>query len=155
MRAVVQRAASASVAVGGETVAAIGHGLLVLVAVGLDDTDADAAYIVDKTVNLRIFPDADGRFDHSVLDVRGSLLVVSQFTLYGDVRKGRRPSFTGAARPAEAEARFAGIVERFRASGASVETGRFQEMMEVSLVNDGPVTLILDSADRLRPRHGA
>ena len=153
MRAVIQRVAGASVGIGGETVAAIGAGLLVLAAVGRDDADADAGYIVDKTVNLRIFPDADGRFDRSVRDVGGSLLVVSQFTLYGDARKGRRPSFTAAAAPAEAEARFADLVARFGAEGVPVETGRFGEMMAVCLVNDGPVTLVLDSADRLRPRH--
>lgn len=152
MRAVVQRVSRASVSVGGETVASIGAGLLVLAAVGKDDADADADYLVDKIVNLRVFPDDAGRFDRSALDAGASLLVVSQFTLYGDTRKGRRPSFTDAAPPAEAQARFAGLVERFRAAGLPVQTGRFQEMMDVELVNDGPVTLILDSADRLRPR---
>ena len=152
MRAVVQRVSSASVSIGGEAVSRIGAGLVVLAAVGRDDTDADAEYIVEKTVHLRVFPDAEGRFDRSVLDVGGSLLVVSQFTLYGDVRKGRRPSFTEAAPPAEAEERFAALVERFRAAGVPVETGRFQAMMDVALVNDGPVTLILDSSDRHRPR---
>ena len=152
MRAVVQRVSRASVSVGGETIASIGAGLLVLAAVGKDDADADADYLVDKVVNLRVFPDDAGRFDRSALDAGASLLVVSQFTLYGDTRKGRRPSFTDAAPPAEAQARFAGLVERFCAAGLPVQTGRFQEMMDVSLVNDGPVTLILDSADRLRPR---
>ncbi len=152
MRAVVQRVSRASVSVGGEVVASIGAGLLVLAAVGKDDADADADYLVDKIVNLRVFPDDAGRFDRSALDAGASLLVVSQFTLYGDARKGRRPSFTDAAPPAEAQARFAGLVERFRAAGLPVQTGRFQEMMDVELVNDGPVTLILDSADRLRPR---
>lgn len=152
MRAVVQRVSRASVSVGGETIASIGAGLLVLAAVGKDDADADADYLVDKVVNLRVFPDDAGRFDRSALDAGASLLVVSQFTLYGDARKGRRPSFTDAAPPAEAQARFAGLVERFRAAGLPVQTGRFQEMMDVELVNDGPVTLILDSADRLRPR---
>ena len=152
MRAVVQRVSRASVSVGGETIASIGAGLLVLAAVGKDDADADADYLVDKIVNLRVFPDDAGRFDRSAIDAGASLLVVSQFTLYGDARKGRRPSFTDAAPPAEAQARFAGLVERFRAAGLPVQTGRFQEMMDVSLVNDGPVTLILDSADRLRPR---
>ncbi len=152
MRAVVQRVSRASVSVGGETIASIGAGLLVLAAVGKDDADADADYLVDKIVNLRVFPDDAGRFDRSALDAGASLLVVSQFTLYGDARKGRRPSFTDAAPPAEAQARFAGLVERFRAAGLPVQTGRFQEMMDVELVNDGPVTLILDSADRLRPR---
>ena len=152
MRAVIQRVSRASVSVGGETIASIGAGLLVLAAVGKDDADADADYLVDKIVNLRVFPDDAGRFDRSALDAGASLLVVSQFTLYGDTRKGRRPSFTDAAPPTEAQARFAGLVERFRAAGLPVQTGRFQEMMDVELVNDGPVTLILDSADRLRPR---
>ena len=152
MRAVVQRVSRASVSVGGETVGSVGAGLLVLAAVGKDDADADADYLVEKIVNLRVFPDDAGRFDRSAIDAGASLLVVSQFTLYGDARKGRRPSFTDAAPPAEAQARFAGLVERFRAAGLPVQTGRFQEMMDVELVNDGPVTLILDSADRLRPR---
>lgn len=152
MRAVVQRVSSASVTVGGEAVASIGAGLLVLAAVGNDDADADADYLADKIANLRVFPDEAGRFDRSALDLGADLLVVSQFTLYGDVRKGRRPSFTDAAPPEEAQARFADLVERFRATGLPVQTGRFQEMMDVALVNDGPVTLILDSADRLRPR---
>ena len=152
MRAVLQRVSSASVSIDGAPVAAIGPGLLVLAAVGRDDTDADAAYVVDKTVNMRIFPDDAGRFDRSLLDVGGSLLVVSQFTLYGDTRKGRRPSFTDAAAPADAASRFADLVERFRDAGTPVETGRFQEMMDVALVNDGPVTIIVDSTDRQRPR---
>lgn len=152
MRAVIQRVSSASVSIDGEAVSYIEAGLVVLVAVGRDDTDADADYIVEKTVHLRVFPDADGRFDRSVENVGGSLLVVSQFTLYGDVRRGRRPSFTEAAPPDEAMARFADVVERFRATGVPVETGQFQSMMDVALVNDGPVTLILDSADRHRPR---
>ncbi len=152
MRAVIQRVSSASVSIDGEVVSRIETGLVVLVAVGRDDADADADYIVEKTVHLRVFPDAEGRFDRSVEDVGGSLLVVSQFTLYGDVRRGRRPSFTDAAPPDEAVARFDDVVERFRATGIPVETGQFQAMMDVALVNDGPVTLILDSADRRRPR---
>ena len=152
MRAVVQRVSSASVTVGGESVASIGAGLLVLAAVGDGDGDADADYLADKIANLRVFPDDAGRFDRSALDLGAPLLIVSQFTLYGDVRKGRRPSFTDAAPPGEAQERFAGLVERFRATGLPVQTGRFQEMMDVALVNDGPVTLILDSADRRRPR---
>ena len=152
MRAVVQRVSSASVSIDGDVVSRIGAGLVVLAAVGRDDSDADADYIVEKTVHLRVFPDADGRFDRSVVDVGGSLLVVSQFTLYGDVRRGRRPSFTEAAPPTEAEERFAALVERFRATGVPVETGQFQAMMDVALVNDGPVTLVLDSVERHRPR---
>ena len=152
MRAVVQRVSSASVSVDGEVVSRIGVGLVALAAIGRDDGDEDAAYIVDKVVHLRVFPDEEGRFDRSVADVGGSLLVVSQFTLYGDVRRGRRPSFAEAAPPDEAAARFASLVERFRETGVPVETGRFQAMMDVALVNDGPVTLVLDSADRHRPR---
>ena len=153
MRALIQRVSSASVAVRGDVVASIGGGLLVLVAVGRDDSAEDATYVVDKTVSLRVFPDADGRFDRSALDERAELLVVSQFTLYGDTRRGRRPSFTEAAPPEEADALFADVVQRFRASGLRVETGVFQEMMDVSLVNQGPVTIWLDSAERHLPRH--
>lgn len=138
--------------ISGETVGSIGLGLVVLLAVGRDDAPDDAAYIVDKTVNLRIFPDGQGRFDRSLIDVNGALLLVSQFTLYADTRKGRRPSFTDAAPADVAAERFAGVIERFRESGVKVETGRFQEMMEVELVNDGPVTIVIDSADRHRPR---
>jgi D-tyrosyl-tRNA(Tyr) deacylase len=152
MRAVIQRVSSASVSVDGETIGAIGVGLLVLLGVGRDDSPDDTAYIVDKIINLRIFPDADGRFDRSVLDVSRALLVVSQFTLYADTRRGRRPSFTGAASPKQAGAQFADAVERFRATGLTVETGCFQAMMDVALVNDGPVTITIDSADRLHPR---
>ena len=152
MRAVIQRVREASVSVAGEPLGAIGPGLLVLLAVGRDDTGDDAAYLVEKTVNLRIFPGDDGRFDRSALDVSAELLVVSQFTLYADTRRGRRPSFVGAAPPEQAAAQFNGAVERFRATGLRVETGRFQEMMDVSLVNDGPVTIWLDSADRHLPR---
>ena len=138
--------------IAGETVGSIGLGLVVLLAVGRDDAPDDAAYIVDKTVNLRIFPDGQGRFDRSLIDVNGALLLVSQFTLYADTRKGRRPSFTDAAPADVAAERFAGVIERFRETGVEVETGRFQETMEVELVNDGPVTIIIDSADRHRPR---
>ena len=152
MRAVLQRVRHASVAVDGRTVGSIGRGIVVLLAVGRNDQPEDAAYIVDKTVNLRIFPDDAGRFDRSSLDVGAELLLVSQFTLYGDTRKGRRPSFTEAASPDAAAAQFDEVVERFRATGLRVETGRFREMMDVSLVNDGPVTIWLDSADRHRPR---
>ena len=152
MRAVLQRVRHASVAVDERTVGSIGRGIVVLLAVGRDDQPEDAAYIVDKTVNLRIFPDDDGRFDRSPLDVGAELLLVSQFTLYGDTRRGRRPSFTEAASPDTAAAQFDEVIERFRATGLRVETGRFQEMMDVSLVNDGPVTIWLDSADRHRPR---
>ena len=146
MRAVIQRVREASVTVSGETVGAIGRGLLVLLAVGRDDQAEDASYMVDKIVNLRIFPNDEGRFDRSALDEGAALLLVSQFTLYADTRKGRRPSFVDAAPPEEASATFQDVVERFRATGLTVETGRFQEMMDVSLVNEGPVTIWLDSA---------
>jgi D-tyrosyl-tRNA(Tyr) deacylase len=152
MRAVIQRVSRATVTASGETLGSIALGLVVLVAVGHDDVDKDAAYLVDKTVNLRIFPDGEGRFDRSALDVGAELLLVSQFTLYGNTRKGRRPSFLEAAPPEEASARFSDVVERFRATGLRVETGRFREMMSVELVNDGPVTIWLDSAERRSPR---
>ena len=153
MRAVIQRVSQAAVAVEGREVARIGSGLLVLLAVGADDTEEDAAYVAEKTANLRIFPDEAGRFDRSALDVGGEVLLVSQFTLYGDVRRGRRPSFSGAAPPDQARETFERTAARFEAAGLTVRTGRFQETMEVLLVNDGPVTIYLDSAERTRPRH--
>ena len=154
MRAVLQRVREATVTVDGGTVGSIGRGLVVLLAVGRDDDDEDAPYVVDKTANMRIFPDEDGHMNRSALEVGAELLVVSQFTLYGNTRKGRRPSFADAA-PAEAAAvRFDDAVERFRATGLRVETGRFREMMDVALVNDGPVTIWLDSAERHRSRRG-
>ena len=152
MRAVIQRVRQASVSVAGEVVGEIGRGLVVLLAVGREDVPEDAAYVVDKTVNLRIFPDDAGRFDRSALDVGADLLLISQFTLYADTRKGRRPSFTEAAAPEVASAQFAAVVERFRATGLRVETGRFGEMMDVSLVNEGPVTIVIDSVERRRAR---
>lgn len=152
MRALVQRVTQASVTVDGQQAGAIGPGLLVFLGMGQGDTEADAAYLVDKVSNLRIFPDAEGKFNRSALDVGGELLVVSQFTLYADTRRGRRPSFTGAAPPQDAEALFQHAVALFTATGLKVETGRFQAHMLVSLVNDGPVTVWLDSADRHRPR---
>ena len=152
MRAVLQRVRSASVTVDGQTVGSIGRGLVVLLAIGRGDEPDDEAYVVDKTVNMRIFPDDGGHMNRSALEVGAELLVVSQFTLYGDTRKGRRPSFTAAAPPESAAARFDDAVERFRATGLRVETGRFGEMMDVALVNDGPVTIWLDSAERHRSR---
>ena len=152
MRAVIQRVSQAAVTIDGEQVAAIGRGLLLLIAIGRGDAPEDAAYLVQKTTGLRIFPGDDGRFDRSAMDVGAELLLVSQFTLYGDTRRGRRPSFTDAAPPEEASALFEALVERFRATGLRVQTGRFSEMMDVSLVNDGPVTIWIDSADRHRPR---
>ncbi len=152
MRAVLQRVRSASVTVDGQPVGSIGRGLVVLLAIGRGDEPDDEAYVVDKTVNMRIFPDDGGHMNRSALEVGAELLVVSQFTLYADTRKGRRPSFTAAAPPESAAARFDDAVERFRATGLRVETGRFGEMMDVALVNDGPVTIWLDSAERHRSR---
>ena len=152
MRALLQRVTGASVTIDGETAGAIGVGLVVLVGISRDDSEAEAAHIVDKAVNLRIFSDSEGKFQHSALDIGSDLLVVSQFTLYGDTRKGRRPSFTKAAAPADAEALFSRTLELFRETGLRVETGRFQAYMDVSLHNDGPVTIMLDTADRDRPR---
>ena len=153
MRALVQRVTRASVAVE-EVVGRIEKGLVVFVGIGQDDEDEDARYVVEKVVNLRIFDDEDGRFDVSALEAAAQLLVVSQFTLYADVRKGRRPSFTDAAPPEKAQALFDRTVGLFRETGLRVETGRFQQRMVVDIQNDGPVTLMVDSADRHRPRRG-
>ena len=152
MRAVVQRVSKASVAVGDEEVGRIGAGLLVFLGVSSSDGEEEARYIADKTINLRIFPDDNGRFDRSALDIGAQVLVVSQFTLYGDTRRGRRPSFTGAAPPEQASSLVERTVALLADSGLHVETGRFQAHMAVSLVNDGPVTIMLDSDDRDRPR---
>ena len=153
MRALVQRVTRASVAVE-QVVGRIEKGLVVFVGIGQDDEDEDARYVVEKVVNLRIFDDEDGRFDVSALDAAAQLLVVSQFTLYADVRKGRRPSFTDAAPPEKAQALFDRTVGLFRETGLRVETGHFQQRMVVDIQNDGPVTLMVDSADRHRPRRG-
>ena len=153
MRALVQRVTRASVAVE-QVVGRIEKGLVVFVGIGQDDEDEDARYVVEKVVNLRIFDDEDGRFDVSALDAGAQLLIVSQFTLYADVRKGRRPSFTDAAPPEKAQALFDRTVGLFRETGLRVETGRFQQRMVVDIQNDGPVTLMVDSADRHRPRRG-
>ena len=154
MRAVVQRVSKASVAVGDKEVGRIGPGLLLLLGVSSNDGEEEARYIADKTLNLRIFPDSNGRFDRSALDIGAQILVVSQFTLYGDTRRGRRPSFTGAAPPDQASSLVERTVALIAESGLRVETGRFQAHMAVSLVNDGPVTIMLDSDDRDRPRRG-
>jgi D-tyrosyl-tRNA(Tyr) deacylase len=135
----------AGVTVQGEQVAQIGHGLLVLLGVCGGDTDAEAEYIADKIAGLRIFDDQSGRLNRSVTDCGGAVLLVSQFTLYGDCRKGRRPSFTRAAAPQEAERLYQAVAQRLRATGLEVQTGRFGAEMAVSLVNDGPVTLLIDS----------
>ena len=145
MRAVVQRVSRASVKVGGKVVGQIGLGLLVLLGVAQDDTDADADYLADKIAGLRIFEDADAKMNRALTDVGGAVLAVSQFTLFGDVRRGKRPSFDAAARPEQAMRLYEYFVGRIRAAGLPCETGKFQEMMEVELVNDGPVTILLDS----------
>ena len=154
MRAVLQRVRSASVTVDGQTVGSIGRGLVVLLAIGRDDEPDDAIYVVEKTANMRIFPDDEGHMNRSAAEVGAELLVVSQFTLYADTRKGRRPSFTAAAPPESAAVQFDDAVARFRTTGLRVETGRFGEKMDVALVNDGPVTIWVDSAERHRPRRG-
>jgi D-tyrosyl-tRNA(Tyr) deacylase len=145
VRAVVQRVSRAEVRVGAEVTGRIGRGLLVLLGAGDDDTEADVGYLADKVVGLRIFADDAGNMNLALADVGGSLLVVSQFTLYGDARKGRRPSFVKAMAPGPAEALYEKFVAAARATGVPVETGRFRAMMDVELVNDGPVTLLLDS----------
>ncbi len=150
MRAVVQRVARAQVTVEGEIVGAIGRGLLVLLGVTHADTEADADYLADKIAGLRIFQDlngedANGKMNLDTAAVGGGILVVSQFTLYGDVRRGKRPSFDAAAPPEQARPLYEYFVERIRAAGLPCHTGRFQEMMQVELVNDGPVTILLDS----------
>jgi len=145
MRAVVQRVSRAKVTVNGWTAGEIGRGLLVLLGVGQEDTEADAAYLSEKVVGLRIFEDEDGKMNRSVRDVGGSVLVVSQFTLYGDVRRGKRPSFDEAAPPEAARRLYELFVQKIQAAGLRCETGRFQDMMQVELVNEGPVTILLDS----------
>jgi len=146
MRAVVQRVSRAKVTLAGEIAGKIGRGLLVLLGVGREDSEANADYLAEKIVGLRIFEDDGGKMNRSVLDVGGAVLVVSQFTLYGDARKGKRPSFDDAAPPQRARALYEYFVEKIRAAGLRCETGRFQEMMAVELVNEGPVTILLDSA---------
>jgi len=145
VRAVVQRVSRAKVSVNGEITGEIGRGLLVLLGVGAGDTRADADYLAEKTIGLRIFEDAGRKMNLSVAEIAGALLVVSQFTLYGDVRRGKRPSFDAAAPPQAARELYEYFVEKIRAAGLRCETGRFQEMMQVELVNEGPVTILLDS----------
>lgn len=145
MRALLQRVARASVSVDGEVVGRIGQGLVVLLGVAKGDGGADVSYLAEKTANLRIFSDASGKFNLSALDVGGEALVISQFTLLADARKGRRPSFIDAAPPEEAQPLVASFVEALRATGLRVETGRFQQHMLVEIHNDGPVTVLLDS----------
>jgi len=145
MRAVIQRVSSASVRVNGEEVGSIAAGLLVLLGIHKDDTEQDLRWLVEKTIHLRAFEDAEGKMNHSLLDTGGAMLVVSQFTLYGDCRKGRRPSWSQAAPPELARTLYEQFCSQVRAAGVTVATGRFQAMMQVFLVNDGPVTLLLDS----------
>lgn len=145
MRAVVQRVSSASVTVDGEIVGRIKRGFLVLLGVAQDDEQADVVYTAQKLIGLRIFEDDDGKMNRSIAEVDGAMLIVSQFTLYGDCRKGRRPSFIAAAPPEQADALYRQVVAEVRGQGIPVETGRFQATMEVELVNDGPVTLLIDS----------
>ncbi|MFC5700463.1 D-aminoacyl-tRNA deacylase [Cohnella faecalis] len=145
MKVVVQRVSQARVTVEENVVGEIGYGLLLLVGIGHEDGDADLAWMADKLAGLRIFEDEDGKMNLSVVDSKGAILSVSQFTLYGDVRKGKRPNFMAAARPEQAEALYERFNAMLRERGLQVETGRFGTMMDVSLVNDGPVTLIVDS----------
>ncbi|MBR4081057.1 MAG: D-tyrosyl-tRNA(Tyr) deacylase [Clostridia bacterium] len=145
MRCVIQRVTRASVTVGEELVGQIGRGYMILIGVSAEDTDKDLRYMAEKVPNLRIFEDEAGKMNLSIKDVGGEILAVSQFTLYGDARGGRRPSFSTAARPEQANALYEQLVKAWRAQGIHVETGRFRAEMQVSLVNDGPVTMLMDS----------
>jgi D-tyrosyl-tRNA(Tyr) deacylase len=148
VKVLLQRVSAASVSIAGEPVGGIGRGLVVLVGVASDDTEKDAQYLAQKTADLRIFADNEGKFNLSALDVEGQLLVVSQFTLLADTRKGRRPSFNEAAPPALAQELFDRFVAALQTTGLRVETGRFQQYMQVEIINDGPVTILLDSRDK-------
>ncbi len=153
MRVLIQRVARASVTVGGNTIATIQQGMVILLGVGLDDTEADALYLAERTANLRIFPDASGTFDVSLLDSSGEALVVSQFTLYANTRKGRRPSFTAAAPPDQAQPLIETFADSLRGLGVAVSSGIFGEHMLVEILNDGPVTIQIDSDQQHQPRH--
>jgi D-tyrosyl-tRNA(Tyr) deacylase len=148
MKTLLQRVSRSTVSIEGETVGSIGRGLLVLVGVATGDNEEDIDYLLSKILNLRIFPDVEGRFDRSVLEIKGELLLVSQFTLLADTKKGRRPGFSGAAPPTEAKRLFDLFTKKAEASGLKVAGGRFQAYMAVSLVNDGPVTIMLDSRQK-------
>ena len=154
MRAVLQRVSHASVSVDGEIAGRVGSGFLILAGVAEGDAESDLDLMADKIVNLRVFPDEEGRMNRSLLETGGGALVVSQFTLHADCRKGRRPSFTRAAPPESASALIDLFVERLRNRGVGVETGVFGAMMDVELVNAGPVTILLDTDDLKRPRDG-
>lgn len=145
MRAVIQRVKSSEVAVQNEKIAAIDSGLLILLGIGREDDETDIDYLINKIINLRIFEDAEGKMNLSALNLNKSIMVVSQFTLYGDCKKGRRPSFFNAAPPDRAEQLYDTFVEEIRKQNLVVATGKFQAMMDISLVNDGPVTLLIDS----------
>ncbi|MBO8160336.1 MAG: D-tyrosyl-tRNA(Tyr) deacylase [Thermosipho sp. (in: Bacteria)] len=145
MRAVVQRVLEASVEVDNQIIGKINKGLLVLLGVGKEDTEKDIEYLVDKIINLRIFDDKEGKMNLSLLDVKGELLIVSQFTLYGDCRRGRRPSYSDSAPPDKAKVFYSKFIEKAKKYGINVSTGSFGAYMKVSLINDGPVTLLLDS----------
>ncbi|MBQ8555779.1 MAG: D-tyrosyl-tRNA(Tyr) deacylase [Clostridia bacterium] len=145
MRCVIQRVANASVAIDGQIVGRCGRGFMILIGVSVEDTEKDMQYMADKIPNLRIFEDENGKMNKSIRDVGGEILAVSQFTLYGDARGQRRPSFITAARPEQAIPLYEGLVEAWRRQGVHVETGEFGADMQVSLVNDGPVTLLMDS----------
>lgn len=145
MRCVIQRVTEASVTVEGEVIGQIGRGFMVLIGVSAEDTDKDLKYMAEKVPNLRIFEDEQGKMNLSLKDVGGAILAVSQFTLYGDARGSRRPSFIQAARPEQANALYEQLVAAWRAQGLTVETGRFRAEMQVSLINDGPVTILMDS----------
>jgi D-aminoacyl-tRNA deacylase len=150
LKALVQRVTKASVSVNGKVVGKIGRGLVVLVGVAREDAERDAIYLADKIVNLRVFADEDSKFNLSALEIGAEILIVSQFTLLADTRKGRRPSFEAAAPPEQAEALLNYFIDRVRNSGPKVETGRFQQHMLVEIHNDGPVTIALDSRDKVR-----
>ncbi len=151
MKALLQRVSGASVSIDGNIVGRIGSGLVVLVGIASGDTEKDASYLAEKTISLRIFPDSTGKFNLSAIDTRSDLLLISQFTLLADTRKGRRPSFTDAAAPGLARELFEKFVSLVADSGLKVETGRFQQHMLVEIHNDGPVTVMLDSREKIAP----
>ncbi len=154
MRALIQRVKKGAVYVNGRELGSIGKGFVILLGVGREDEDEDLEYLVDKVVNLRVFPDENEKMNLSLLDVNGEALVISQFTLYADCRRGRRPSFTRAAPPEKGEKMYKAFIEKLSGRGIKVETGEFGAMMLVEIHNDGPVTILLDSEDRKRSRKG-